>query len=184
MKSRSYMPGTGFAIRAGIVLVLVITGYLLFEFGRLQADYNIAEAITDKQAFRDEILRLEDEIAGLKQEIALLETHGEIDREAYGVVETNFAELKRKIQEQSHAIAFYRGIVSPKDGGRGLRVQDLKVSKGKDERHYNLRLVLVQAMQHDRSVKGRVDFILEGAEDGVSTTYSLAQLLPENENAG
>ncbi len=177
------MPRTGFAIRAGIVLVLVMTGYLLFEFGRLQADYSIAEAITDKQAFRDEILRFEDEIASLKQEIALLETHGEIDREAYGVVETNFAELKRKIQEQSHAIAFYRGIVSPKDGARGLRVQDLKVSKGKDERHYNLRLVLVQAMQHDRSVKGQVGFILEGAEDGVSTTYNLAQLSPENETA-
>lgn len=177
------MPRTGFAIRVGIVLVLVMTGYLLFEFGRLQADYSIAEAITDKQAFRDEILRFEDEIAGLKQEIALLETHGEIDRETYGVVETNFAELKRKIQEQSHAIAFYRGIISPKDGARGLRVQDLKVSKGKDERHYNLRLVLVQAMQHDRSVKGKVDFILEGAEDGVSTTYNLAQLSPENETA-
>ena len=183
MNSRSHMPRTGFAIRVGIVLVLVMTGYLLFEFGRLQADYSIAEAITDKQAFRDEILRFEDEIVGLKQEIALLKTHGEIDREAYGVVEMNFAELERKIQEQSHAIAFYRGIISPKDGARGLRVQDLKVSKGKDERHYNLRLVLVQAMQHDRSVKGQVDFILEGAEDGVSTTYNLAQLLPENETA-
>lgn len=183
MNSRSHMPRTGFAIRVGIVLVLVMTGYLLFEFGRLQADYSIAEAITDKQAFRDEILRFEDEIVGLKQEIALLETHGEIDREAYGVVEMNFAELERKIQEQSHAIAFYRGIISPKDGARGLRVQDLKVSKGKDERHYNLRLVLVQAMQHDRSVKGKVDFILEGAEDGVSTTYNLAQLSPENETA-
>lgn len=183
MNSRSHMPRTGFAIRVGIVLVLVMTGYLLFEFGRLQADYSIAEAITDKQAFRDEILRFEDEIVGLKQEIALLKTHGEIDREAYGVVEMNFAELERKIQEQSHAIAFYRGIISPKDGARGLRVQDLKVSKGKDERHYNLRLVLVQAMQHDRSVKGKVDFILEGAEDGVSTTYNLAQLSPENETA-
>ena len=183
MKSRSHVPGTGLAFRAGIVLVLVITGYLLFEFGRLQADYNIAESIADKQVFRNEILRLEDKIAGLKQEIALLETNGEIDREAYGVVEMNFAELERKIQEQSHAIAFYRGIISPKDGARGLRVQDLKVSKGKDERHYNLRLVLVQAMQHDRSVKGKVDFILEGAEDGVSTTYNLAQLSPENETA-
>ena len=72
MNSRSHMPRTGFAIRVGIVLVLVMTGYLLFEFGRLQADYSIAEAITDKQAFRDEILRFEDEIVGLKQELSLI----------------------------------------------------------------------------------------------------------------
>ncbi|MDG2377102.1 MAG: hypothetical protein P8M18_12220, partial [Woeseiaceae bacterium] len=130
------------------------------------------------------IAGLEDEIVGLKQEIALLETHREIDREAYMVVEMNLANQERKIQEQSDAIAFYRGIVSPKDGGRGLRVQGLKLTQGKDDRHYNLRLILVQVMQHDRSVKGQVDFSLEGAQNGVVTTYKLAQLLPENQSSG
>jgi hypothetical protein len=33
-------------------------------------------------------------------------------------------------------------------------------------------------MQHDRSVKGEVDFSLEGAQDGVAATYTLEQLLP------
>ena len=127
----------------------LVGGYLLFEFGRLQADYNIVDAIAEKQEFYAVVADLEDQIVGLKQEIALLETHREIDREAYQVVETNLTELQRKIQEQTEAIAFYRGIVSPKDGGRGLRVQDLKLTRGKDERHYNVRLVLVQVMQHD-----------------------------------
>ncbi len=186
MKPRSHVPGTGlsFGIRAGIALALVVAGYLLFEFGRLQAAYNIVDAIAEKQALRNEITGLEDQIVGLKQEIALLETHREIDRKAYEVVETNLADLERKIQEQSDAIAFYRGIVSPKDGGRGLRVQDLKLTQGKDDRHYNVRLVLVQVMQHDRSVKGQVAFSLEGAQDGVATTYELEQLLPEEASAG
>lgn len=180
------MPGTGlsFGIRAAIAVALVIGGYLLFEFGRLQADYNIVDAISEKQDLKKEIAGLEEQIAGLKQEIALLETHRGIDRKAYEVVETNLADLERKIQEQSDAIAFYRGIVSPQDGGRGLRVQDLKLTRGKDDRHYNVRLVLVQVMQHDRSVKGQVDFTLEGALNGVATTFDLSQLLPENESAG
>lgn len=186
MKPRSHMPGTGlsYGIRAAIVVALAVGGYLLFEFGRLQADYNIVDAIADKQDLRDVVSGLEDEIVGLKQEIALLETHRDIEREAYEVVETNLADLERKIQEQSDAIAFYRGIVSPKDGGRGLRVQDLKLTKGKDDRHYNLRLVLVQVMQHDRSVKGQVDFSLEGAQNGVATTYKLGQLLPADQSSG
>ncbi|MGI9260460.1 MAG: DUF6776 family protein [Woeseiaceae bacterium] len=186
MKPRSHMPGTGlsFGIRAAIVVALAVGGYLLFEFGRLQADYNIVDAIAEKQELFDEIAGLEDEIVGLKQEIALLETHREIDREGYEVVEGNLADLERKIQEQSEAIAFYRGIVSPKDGGRGLRVQDVKLTKGKNERHYNLRLVLVQVMQHDRSVKGQVAFSLEGAQNGVATTYKLEQLLPEDQSSG
>jgi hypothetical protein len=180
------MPGTGssFRFRAAIVVAIAVGGYLLFEFGRLQADYNIVDSLAEKQDFREVVSGLEDEIAGLKQEVALLETHRDIEREAYEVVETNLADLERKIQEQADAIAFYRGIVSPKDGGRGLRVQDLKLTRGKDDRHYNLRLVLVQVMQHDRSVKGQVDFSLEGAQNGVATTYKLGQLLPADQSSG
>jgi cell division protein FtsB len=185
MKSRSYMQGPGLSVgmRAAVVLAILIGAYLIFEFGRIQANYNIVDAVVEQEAYESEIGGLEDQITELKQQIALLETHREIDREAYQVVETNLTDLQRKIQEQQDAIAFYRGIVSPKDGGRGLRVQDLKLTRGKDERHYNLRLVLVQVMQHDRSVKGEVDFNLEGEQDGVATTYTLQQLLPADSDS-
>lgn len=185
MKPRSHMPGTGmsFGIRAAIAVAVVVGGYLLFEFGRLQADYNIADRISEEQQYQAEIEGLEDQIVALKQEIALLDTQGKVEQEAYQVVEANLADLEQKIQEQSDAIAFYRGIVSPKDGGRGLRVQDLRLTHGKGDRHYNVRLVLVQVMQHDRSVKGEVDFSLEGAQNGVATTYKLEQLLPEDTNS-
>ena len=185
MKSRSHVPGTGLSgsVRLAIAVALLAAGYLVFEFGRLQADYNIVDAIQAERDLMAEIAALEEQIVTLKQEIALLETHREIDREAYQVVEANLTDLQRKIQEQTDAIAFYRGIVSPKDGGRGLRVQDIKVTRGKEERHYNLRLVLVQVMQHDRSVKGEVGFSLEGDLNGVQTTYTLDDLLPENTNS-
>jgi septal ring factor EnvC (AmiA/AmiB activator) len=174
------MPGAGpsFGMRAGIAVALLVAGYLLFEFGRIQADYAIVERITAEREFRERISELQAEIEELKQEIALEKTHRGIEREAYQVVEENLAALEAKIQEQSDAIAFYRGIVSPQDGGRGLRVQDLKLTKGAEEGHYNLRLVLVQVMQHDRSVKGEVDFSLEGLQDGVATTYQFQELSP------
>jgi len=176
------MPGAGLShgYRAAIVLAVLVGGYLLFEFGRLQADYFIVDAINDKAELKGIIADLEDQIVALKQEVALLETHREVDRKAYDVVEADFAELEQKIQEQSEAIAFYRGIVSPKDGSRGLKVQDLRLTPGKDERHYNVRLVLVQVMQHDRSVSGEVGFSLEGTQNGVAATYELKELLPED----
>lgn len=170
----------GFGFRAAIVLATVVGGYLLFEFGRLQADYNIIDAVSERHAYEAVIQDLEEQIVALKQEVALQETHRDIDREAYQVVEAKFSELERKIQEQSDAIAFYRGIVSPKDGSRGLRVQDLRLSRGNEERHYNLQVVLVQVMQHDRTVKGVVDFSVDGVQDGEATSYPLSQLLPED----
>jgi hypothetical protein len=182
MKPQSYMPGTGrsWIMRAAVTIALVVGIYLVFEFGRIQAGYNIADAVEEKQGYWNEIRGLEKKIAELNQEIALFATHREIDQEAYKVVEADLIDLQRKIQEQRDAIAFYRGIVSPADGGRGLRVQDFKVTKGKDERRFHMRLVLVQVMQHDRSVKGDVEFSLEGSQDGVATTYTLEQLLPDD----
>ena len=77
------------------------------------------------------------------------------------------------------AIGFYRGIVSPSDGNSGLRVQDLKLTRGKAEREFNVRLVLVQAMKHDRKVSGDVSLSVEGVQDGVETSYDLTQLIAD-----
>jgi hypothetical protein len=164
-------------------VAFVVGGYLTFEFGRIQADYNIVDAAQERQDDENHINELQKQIGTLNQEIALLETHRDIDQEAYKDVEKSLANLQQKIQDQRDAIAFYRGIISPADGQRGLRVQDLRLSKGKEQRQYYIRLVLVQVMQHDRSVKGEVNFSLEGAQDGVATTYKLKQLIPADETS-
>lgn len=168
----------GLALWAGIAVAIVVSAYLSFEFGRIQADYNVIEAAADRRAYENRIGELEDEVVAFKEEVALLQTNSSIDKASYHDVETNLTQLQRKIQEQRDAIEFYRGIISPADGGRGLRVQDLKLSKGAEDREYHVKLVLVQVMQHDRSVKGEVNFSLEGAQDGMAVTYSLEQLLP------
>jgi hypothetical protein len=161
-----------------VVLVLfVVSAYLIFEFGRIKAGYDIVDAGNVSQAYEDHIMQLDDEIIELKQEVAILETNLDVDRESYKEVEASLMTLQAKIQEQRDAIAFYRGIVSPSDGNSGLRVQDLKLTRGKAEREFNLRLVLVQAMKHDLKVSCDVSLSVEGSQNGVETTYALAELI-------
>ena len=171
------------ATRAALVLVAVISGYLIYEFGRIQAGYDLVDAASERRTYEQHIGELEDEISALKEKIALLETHRDIDREAYREVEASLTELQAKIQEQRDAIAFYRGIVSPVDGNKGLRVQDLKLTRGRNEHEYNIRLVLVQALEHDRKVSGNVKLTIEGDLDGVEKTFSYAELLPDDADA-
>lgn len=166
--------------RAVIVTLIVVSGYLVFEFGRIQGGYDVIEAASIRQAYDSHIKQLDDNIIELKQEVALLKTNREVARESYKEVEASLATLQAKIQEQRDAIGFYRGIVSPSDGNSGLRVQDLKLTRGKQEREFNVRLVLVQAMKHDRKVSGDVNLSIAGSQGGVETTYTLAQLVPDN----
>jgi hypothetical protein len=169
-------------VRIGLVVLATLAAYLLYEFGRIQAGFNVVDASLERQGLEQRIALQKAEIISLKEQVALLETHRDIDREAYAEVETSLANLQAKIQEQKDAIAFYRGIVSPADGNKGLRVQDLKLIRGSAEREYDIRLVLVQAMQHDRKVSGNVNLTIEGDQDGVDTTYSYSQLLPDEGN--
>jgi len=175
-----YGGAKSWVLRLVAAVAIALSIYLSFEFGRIQADYNVVDAAAERQAVQAHIAGLDAEIVALKEQIALLETHRNIEREAYQDVEGSLSDLQRKIQEQRDAIEFYRGIISPSDGGRGLRVQDLRLSKGKEDREYHVRLVLVQVMQHDRSVKGEVRLSLDGAQDGVATTYDLEQLIPSD----
>lgn len=176
--------GRTWMVRSVVVLLIAVSGYLVFEYGRISAGYDVVEAGNVVQAYVDHIQTLDTEIIDLKQEIAILETNREVDRESYKEVEASLTQLQAKIQEQRDAIAFYRGIVSPSDGNSGLRVQDLKLTRGKAEREFNVRLVLVQAMKHDRKVSGDVSLSVLGSQDGVETTYALAQLLPDEADSG
>ena len=168
------------AMRGVFVVLVGVCGYLVFEFGRIQANYNIVDAARERAEFEGRIAGLEAEIVGLREQIALLETHRDIEREAYKEVEASLTALQSKIQEQTDAIAFYRGIVSPADGAAGLKVQDLRLSRGNDERVYNVRLVLVQSLKHDRKVSGDVRLVIEGVQDGTTASYAYSQLLPES----
>ncbi|HZW58993.1 MAG TPA: hypothetical protein VFE85_01760, partial [Woeseiaceae bacterium] len=92
------------AVRTGIVVALLLAGYLTFEFGRIQASYNIVDAEQERRAYENRIHGLESDIVALKEQIALLETNRDIDREAYQDVEASLAGLQQKIQEQRDAI--------------------------------------------------------------------------------
>jgi hypothetical protein len=174
---------SSWALRAAVIAALVLGAYLIFELGRIRGGYSIIDATQQAQDFRQQIAALQREIVGLREETALQQTHRDIEREAYNQVEASLIELQQKIQEQRDAIEFYRGIMSPEDGGRGLRVQGVKLSRGAEEREYVVRLVLVQVMQHDRTVKGDVDLVLEGDENGVAKSYTLKELVPADEDS-
>jgi hypothetical protein len=49
-----------------------------------------------------------------------------------------------------------------------------------NERHYSLRLVLVQAIVHSRRVSGVVKLQLEGTQDGQTASFDGSDLAAEN----
>lgn len=159
------------------VAVLLAVAYLLFELGRARAGFAMLDHRREVGALEQQLRQEQEASAELRRQLAIAQTSGEIDRETYARVEATLSDLQARIQAQEQELAFYRGIVSPQDGGPGLRIQSFEVLPGDGERRYLLRLVLVQAIVRSRRAAGSIKLQLEGEKDGQTAVFDAAELV-------
>ena len=159
--------------------LLLAGAYLCFELGRYQAGYSIIDYRRVVAGLKEQVTQQRAAADELRRQIAIFETSRRIDQETYSQIQANLADLQARIQSQEEELMVYRGIVSPQDGVSGLRIQSLSVVPADGERHFVVRLVLVQAIVHSRRVSGTVKLQLEGVQDGRMTALDAADLAPD-----
>lgn len=169
--------------RAALLWVLIAVlvgaaGYGMYEFGRHRGGFDRLQAFQEEGRLWKQIVELRSANTALREKIAMLETSKDIDSEAYSQVEQDLLELQKQLQQQREELAFYQGIVLPSDGVAGLRIQRFEVFRGPESSLYRVKLVLVQAIKHDRVVSGVVDLSVSGAKDGEPVSYALGELIP------
>ena len=72
-------------------------------------------------------------------------------------------DLQSQIVELNEELAFYRGIMAPTEGQKGLQVQTVQIEPADGERAYRVRLVLVQVGRQDRRISGSLRVAIVGA---------------------
>ncbi len=160
------------------VTLAILAGFLTYEYGRYRGGYDSREAKTTEAELTRELSELELSNGKLREQIALLETAKKIDDEAHENVESMLGDLQADVQEQKQELAFYRSIIAPEEGKRGLRIQEFRLTPAGADAEFRMRLVLVQAAsKHDRRVSGTVTMSIEGARDGTQTSYNVADLI-------
>ena len=159
--------------------LLLAGAYLCFELGRYQAGYSIIDYRRVVAGLKEQVTQQRAAADELRRQIAIFETSRRIDQETYSQIQANLADLQARIQSQEEELMVYRGIVSPQDGVSGLRIQSLSVVPADGERHFVVRLVLVQAIVHSRRVSGTVKLQLEGVQDGRMTALDAADLVAD-----
>jgi hypothetical protein len=165
--------------RRGLLLAGLLGGllvlYAIYEFGRFEGGYSKFAEVQRRRELVAQIEALEQENARLRVDVAAAELARNVDHKAYGDVEKNLGDLQAQVLKQREELTFYRGIVSPEDGIGGLRIQRFQVASGGAERHYRMRLTLVQSMRQDAAVSGSVAIRIEGTRDNRPEQLALAQ---------
>ncbi len=162
------------------VLVLPAAGAGLYYLGGHQAGLDRLEVAREREALLETIHRLEMEKAALRDKIALLERSSQMDREAYAKLDQALKDLQAEVLELREEVAFYRGIVSPRQASTGLRVERFRVEPQVNgearPRLYHYNLVLTQVLKNDRVARGVVKVTIEGVADGKPVRHSLHRL--------
>jgi hypothetical protein len=146
-------------------LVAVLIFYLIFEWGRAAGGFSKVAELQQRRALMSQIAALKQDSDKLRADATAATLGREIDRKAYADVEKNLSELQAQLLKQREELVFYRGIISPKEGVDGLRIQRFQVLPAGVDNHYRLRLVLVQSMRQDTMASGSIGVEIEGVRD-------------------
>jgi hypothetical protein len=161
----------------GAVAVAVLAvGTLAFEGGRMSASYSTLKSALERRALQSQLDAANAHAAAIEAKVAELEVARRVDHEASAQIEKSLGDLETRLGEQAQELAFYRSIVSPKNGAPGLRIVRVQVLPGTRPLNYRLRIVLIQAQRPTGTVAGTIGVSLDGTRSGRAVSLPLAEL--------
>lgn len=169
---------------AGIALFSLVLAWGIFEFGRYRGGHDAKAAAVAISVLQGQISGLEQQHSALREQSAILERSGQIERQAYKQLEGAVTGLQDEILELKAELAFYRGIVSPEDANAGLSLQGFELSTGALPRQYHFKVVLTQVLNNGTVVRGNMRLEVAGLLQGEQKSYTLEQLSDRQEKEG
>ncbi len=173
---RAHHPWKTRILLALVAVVLYLGGWALFEYGRYSAGFDGIESRDERNVLLKQIDELEDQISDLRKEKAGLERAQQIERKAYDDLDTTLKVLQSEILELKEEVAFYRGIISPRDAAQGLYLQTFKVEANGSPRGFRYKVILTQVFQNERLARGVVRLSIEGLMNQQPKVFNLAEL--------
>jgi len=157
-------------------VALILLAYALYEYGRFSAGFDSTEANEEHAVLLKHVDELEENIDQLREEKAVLERAAQIERKAYDELDTTLKVLQAEILELKGELAFYRGIVSPKDAAHGLHLQRFSVESNGQTNGYQYKVILTQVLKNDRSATGLIRIKIIGIQADQPKVLDLSQV--------
>jgi hypothetical protein len=157
---------TKIIVAAVLGTALVVTAGWIYNYGLSAAGFDRLSADRRLQQLQDEVRRLTGENQELKEGVARAQRTLQMDHTSYQELERSLKGYEQEIVKLREELNFYRNIISPADKKAGLRIQSLSVERMGKPSEFRYKLVLIQALKHDRTVYGRARFEVSGMQDG------------------
>ena len=152
---------------------MLLAAWALFEYGRFSAGFDSFKAGEQHKKLVKRSDDLESQITSLREQKAVLERDSQIKQKAYDELDTTLKVLQGEILELKEELAFYRGIVSPRDAAQGLHLQRFKVEPNGKPRGFRYKVILTQVLKEDRTARGTLSITIEGVQNNEAKVLGL-----------
>jgi hypothetical protein len=166
---RRLSPRAKLAVAAAGVTLLVLSAVWIYDHGLSMAGFERSTAVQTQGALEDEIRRLSTENQELRESLARAQRTLQMDQTAYHDLERSLKNSAQEIVKLREELNFYRNIISPADKKVGLRIQSLYIEPAGKSNIFRYKLVLVQALKHERTIYGSASFEITGMQAGEET---------------
>ncbi len=130
------------------------------------AGFDRSFTLNRNRELQDEIKRLKSENQELREGLARAQRDVQMGQTTYQELDRSLKASAEEIVKLREELSFYRNIISPANKVAGLQIQSLNIEPTATENRYRYKLVLIQALKHDRLVYGKVRFEVRGTQQG------------------
>lgn len=146
----------------GIVFASIGLTWLFYDLGMSRGADLKEKVLSENISVKQELTRRDVEINQLKRQLADIELGGEIDAQANVQVMNEIEALKTEIAELNEEISFYKGIMLPRVGEKGLRIERLDIKETLEIDKVKYTLMLTQVVDKHNYIRGEVEIKVIG----------------------
>lgn len=167
----------------GLLCLSVGLIWLFYDIGLSQGVDLKESVLSENVKFKQELFKRDEEINHLKRKLADIELGGEIDSQTNVQVMSEIEGLKSQIAELNEEIRFYKGIMLPKVGEKGLRIEKLDIKETIEAARVSYSLLLTQVVDKHDFIRGKVEIKLIGNQGEEIKEMALPEISEGTESA-
>ncbi len=112
----------------------------------------------------------------LREQVVMLERTTQIDSQAAAEFHEEMKQLQNEIYNLRGELDFYQAIMASTGSTQGLSIQGMRVERLPQNDNYRFKLILTHVGKSDKVAEGTVEIVLEGLQDGVARSLTMAEL--------
>ena len=162
--------------------LLVLLGLLavVFYLGRGYQAYELEQIQRERESLISRIAELEARNEKLLQKNAHLAGSSKIEHDAYELANQELVRLQQELLAQKEELAFYRGIVSPKNAALSVNLQSFEVRRKNNQNQYSYKMILTKSGKSTKKIYGGAIVLIRGENGNGVSELKMKDLALEN----